>query len=178
MTEKIKFMLQQFTWSHFLIAAAIFTVLWYLILLLTVFRQDVLAYVSPGVGGKEKGSETVDSGTAKESPISAPDLMGKSKLPDGLETVRMSKLNFVQGFNSADDGNLGIVPDVLQELKEVFSTLESEDGNKKDFFALVGMISEKYGSIGTHPNITQINDFIRERAPFAITDEELENIWI
>ena len=169
-------MLQQFTWSHFLIAAAVLTFLWYLSLLLTIFRRDVIGYFSDRREYQDQIEKKGDDYWREAREAQQPDLMGKSRLPDGLDVVSMSALGFGQR-DVADDGKLGFVPDVLEELKEVFSTLASEDGNKQDFFALVSIVNEKYGSIGSHPNLAQINDFIKERAPFEISDEELEGVW-
>ena len=116
-----------------------------------------------------------------EVPELESDLMGKSKLPDGLEVVTMGALNFSAPYNSQigerPGDELGLIPDVLQELKEIFAVLAKEDGTKSDFLSLSGIIGEKYGTIGSHPKIGQINEFVRDHAPFAITDDELELMW-
>lgn len=109
--------------------------------------------------------------------------MGKSKMPEGLEVVSMDALSFSVGDESSSiDENhksdqLGLVPDVIQEIKEIFGIIEKEDGTKQDFFSLAAMISEKYGRIGSNPNIGRVNEFIRDNAPFALTLEELEYLW-
>lgn len=176
-------MLQQFSWTTFLIFFAILSALWYLMLALTVYRKETFGRVSgsdpssptslaPNPKAEEEGNDRI-----------ADQIMGKSKMPDGLEVVSMGALNFSVAEDStynpddAKSDQLGLVPDVIAELKEIFAVLAKEDGTKQDFFSLAGMISEKYGRIGSSPNIGQINAFIRDHAPFAVTLQELEHLW-
>ncbi|WP_162800075.1 hypothetical protein [Pedobacter jeongneungensis] len=176
-------MLQQFSWANFLIFFAVLSALWYLALLFIVFRKDAMDFISGSIS-----RPTVISGSAaalNENQVDPPahEIMGKSKIPEGLEVVRMGALSFsVAGDplgidEEAKSAQLGLVPDVIQELKEIFGILEKEDGSKQDFFALAAMISEKYGRIGSNPNIGKINEFIRNYAPFSVTLEELEYLW-
>lgn len=176
-------MLQQFSWTTFLVFFAVLSALWYLVLLLTVFRKDAIAFLS-GAASKSSIGSVSDTVSSEQQPDSLEqEIMGKSKMPEGLEVVSMAALSFsVRENSSGIDENhksdqLGLVPDVIQELKEIFGILEKEDGSKQDFFALAAMISEKYGRIGSNPNIGRINEFIRDHAPFAVTLEELEYLW-
>jgi len=175
-------MLQQFSWTTFLIFFAVLSALWYLALLPTVFRKDAIAFLSGVASGPSIIS--VDAGSAeKQADPAEQEIMGKSKMPKGLEVVSMGALSFSVGdpYARNDDNlksdQLGMVPDVIQELKEIFGILEKEDGTKQDFFSLAAMISEKYGRIGSNPNIGKVNEFIRDHAPFAVTLEELEYLW-
>lgn len=175
-------MLHQFSWTNFLVFFAVLSAIWYLALLLTVYRRDAVAFVSGStnaplaISAKESKVEVIDDSSAEE-------IMGKSKLPDGLAVVSMGALNFSVSGDSAyraedhKSDQLGLVPDVLQELKEIFAILEKEDGTKQDFFSLAGIISEKFGRIGSNPNIGKINEFIRDHAPFAVSLRELEDLW-
>jgi hypothetical protein len=177
-------MLQQFSWTTFLIFFAVLSALWYLALVLTVYRKDAMAFffsgsIDAGTTVSPAGSEPVEHQTdAAENEI-----MGKSKMPEGLEVVSMGALSFSVGDAGSqldEDGKsdqLGLIPDVLQELKEIFGILAKEDGTKQDFFSLAAMISEKYGRIGSNPNIGKINEFIRDHAPFTVSLDELENLW-
>lgn len=176
-------MLQQFSWTTFLIFFAVLSALWYLALLLTVFRKDAIAFLS-GVAAEPSIISAGNAGSAdKQADPAEQEIMGKSKMPEGLEVVSMGALSFSVGDHSANNDEdqksdqLGLVPDVIQELKEIFAILEKEDGTKQDFFSLAAMISEKYGRIGSNPNIGKINEFIRDHAPFAVTLEELEYLW-
>lgn len=176
-------MLQQYSWTQFLVFAAILTILWYLVVLLTEYRKEAFGFLSgksPSLGNfsLEKAEYTEEEHDKIES-----ELMGKSKMPEGLAVVSMGTLSFSAGDHSAfgredsKSDQLGLVPDVLQELKEIFGILAKEDGTKQDFFSLAAMISEKYGRIGSNPNIGKINEFIRDHAPFTVSMEELENLW-
>jgi len=176
-------MLHQFSWTNFLVFFAVLSAVWYLMLLLTVYRKEALAFFSVSADAQS----AVSSRIAKDSKViedsSVEEIMGKSKLPEGLEVVSMGALNFSVNADSAyqaedhKSDQLGLVPDVLQELKEIFAILEKEDGTKQDFFSLAGIISEKFGRIGSSPNIGKINEFIRDHAPFAVSLEELEELW-
>lgn len=179
----LKLMLQQVSWTTFLVFYAVLSALWYLALLLTAYRKDAIGFIS----GFDSGSLPVSERKAElpEEHIDAPEqeIMGRSRLPEGLEVVSMGALNFSVADKSSGidedqkSDQLGLVPDVIQELKEIFGILQSEDGTKQDFFSLAAMISEKYGRIGSNPNIGRINEFIRDHAPFAISLEELEYLW-
>lgn len=176
-------MLQQFSWTTFLIFFAVLSALWYLALLFTVFRKDAIAFLS-GASSKSSIVSISDTVSSKKQPDSLEqEIMGKSRMPEGLEVVSMGALSFSVPDDSlgVDENHksdqLGLVPDVIQELKEIFGILEKEDGTKQDFFSLAAMISEKFGRIGSNPNIGRINEFIRDHAPFAVTVEELEYLW-
>jgi len=173
--QKSEHMLQQFTWSQFLIAALILTLLWYLILMLTTFRQSLAGLFFRSPIKNDVSGERYPGLISKQEAAEELSVMGKSRLAEGVEVLSMSDLHF--GSGTADDGKLGLVPDVIKELNDIFSTLASEDGNRQDFFILQGIVREKYGAIATHPSINQINQFIKENAPFSISEQELDNLW-
>ncbi|AZI24103.1 hypothetical protein EA772_01620 [Pedobacter sp. G11] len=176
-------MLQQFSWTTFLIFFAIVTALWYLALLFTVYRKEAKAFISGSISRPPSLSPGKHVSEENQSTVPELDIMGKSRMPEGLDLVGMGALNFSVGDHSTYSNEdqkldqLGLVPDVIQELKEIFGILEKENGSKQDFFAMAAMISEKYGRIGSNPNIGKINEFIRDHSPFAITQEELEYLW-
>ena len=90
----------------------------------------------------------------------------------------MSQFGFAQPAATDKVTQLGLVPDVLEELKIIFSILASEDGSKADFFSLFKTVKEKYPKITADPNIDSINIYIREHVPFHLSNEELEDLWI
>jgi hypothetical protein len=176
-------MLQQFSWKTFLIYSAVLTALWYIGLLFTVYRREALAIIlgsglPPSAIAKPEADVAQSGTTGMETEI-----MGSSRMPEGLEVVSMGALSFSAPEDQALDAagakseQLGLIPDVLQELREIFGILAKEDGTKQDFFSLAAMISEKYGRIGSNPNIGKINEFIRDHAPFSVNMAELENLW-
>lgn len=109
--------------------------------------------------------------------------MGVSRLPEGMEKVSMAAISFgpsgklPPSLDRLHDDQIGLVPDVIREIREIFEVLAQQDGSKADFFRLIGIVSHSYGRIGSNPNIGKINLFIREHAPFALTAAELENLW-
>ncbi|MEJ5996260.1 hypothetical protein WG904_17655 [Pedobacter sp. Du54] len=175
-------MMQQFSWHQFLFATGVLTVLWYVGVILLYFKVELNSLLASGSSSGrvsqplphrwEKDVETVE----EESLVEDDGLMGKSKLPDGMSVIGTEQISF-----ASDDGakvqKIGLVSDVVQELKEIFSVLAKQDGNKKDFFGMMEMVRLNFPSIGSHPNIGQINAFISEHAPFHLTPEELENLW-
>jgi hypothetical protein len=180
-------MLQQFSWQQFLIAATVLTLIWYAGVILLCYGGELKGFLSGGdfrPGGW-------DNAAVSGSPAPLPhrwekgveeippeeELLGRSKVPDGVDTVGTADF----GFCKSDGGReqqLGLVPDVLAEIREVFRILGREDGTKKDFLALMTMLKEKYPKIGANPNVGSINAFIRGQAPFHISPQELDDLWV
>ncbi|MET4083904.1 hypothetical protein ABIB40_003877 [Pedobacter sp. UYP30] len=173
-------MLQQFTWSQFLIAALLLSIIWYAGVVLIFYQKEFFALLIGRKNGKPKIEplphtwEKEEGFTADEN-VSA--LLGESKLPEGMSTVSMSGFGFSRG-EGAKEHQVGLVPDVLEEIKMVFDTLTKEDGNKNNFLNLMRLLSDKYPKIGSNPNIGYINEFITDHAPFHLSAEELEDLWI
>lgn len=173
-------MLAQFTWQEFLIATLVLSLVWYIGVTLIFYRRELNSFLNGKLELKveplphrwENQVETLE----KES-IDVPDeLLGKPKVPEGTTSISMGKIGFARDDN-AKEQQIGLVPDVLQELKIVFTLLEKEDGNKKDFLNLMEVVREKYKQVGSNPNIGRINEFISTHAPFHLSQEELENLW-
>jgi hypothetical protein len=173
-------MLQQFTWQQFLVASMVLSLIWYAGIILFFYRTEVFGFFSRAGSERsleplphrwERGVEVLEN---ENLPVN--ELMGKSKLPEGMSTVAMGSFGFVQTDGEREE-QIGLVPDVLQEIKEIFGIIEKEDGSKRDFFNLMEMVREKFPQIGSNPNIPRINQFISEHAPFHLSAEELENLW-
>ena len=168
-------MLQHFTWPQFLVSALILTLLWYITIVLLYYRKDLKRLLA----GKEFNQQNEPLPHAWQDEVDeipTDDLMGKPAKPEGLETVSMNGFGFGRG-NDSKSAQLGLVPDVMEELKTIFNILQKEDGNKSDFFSLLALTKAKHPKIGSDPNIQHINAFVRENAPFMLTNEELENMW-
>jgi hypothetical protein len=169
-------MLQHFTWPQFLIAALILTLLWYITIVLLYYRKDLKWFLT-GKEFNEHNEPLPHVWQDEVDEISTDDLMGKPAKPEGLETVSMDGFSFGPISSSAKLSQLGLVPDVVEELKTIFNILQKEDGNKSDFFSLLALTKAKHPKIGINPNIQHINDFVRQNAPFMLTNEELEDMW-
>ncbi|RKR84288.1 hypothetical protein BDD43_4520 [Mucilaginibacter gracilis] len=176
-------MLHFFTWQQFLVAAVIFTAVWYLVLALLFFRDKLAALLS----GKSKNEQPEKLKREWEEelegdPEEENDLIGEQAVPEGISEVEAHMLGFAPKVWDEDEADsrevqLGLVPDVLEELKTIFHILENEGGNAEDFVSLFGMVKTKYAGIAGSPNEAAINEYIRENAPFPISDEVLANLW-
>ena len=140
-------MLAQFTWQEFWLAILLLTLLWYSGIILFYYRKELNLFFSKGSNLKEplphRWSDRVEEPTQK--PEEHHILLGASKPAVGTSTVSMGQISFGQDENAKSE-QLGLIPDVLQELKEIFSILEKEDGNKQDFF---NMMENGQGKIWT-----------------------------
>ena len=175
-------MLHQITWQHFLIAAFILTLIWYLVIILLYYRGKA----SELFFGKSKlkQPEKLQREWEEELEDDNENLIGKQALPEGAREVEMHMIGFAPNVKKEEihevdrDTQLGLIPDVLEELKRIFHILEIENGNKEDFISLFKLISTKYPKIRNTPNQQALNDYIKENLPFGISDEELNKLWI
>jgi len=187
------FMLQHFTWQQFLVAALILTLIWYAGVIQLFYQAAITAFLS----GKRSSAAPPEPlqhvwDDDYETHVEAEEnLMGKSALPDGVTKLSMAQFNFAPTMEAreneqeeedkADENNeeqLGLVPDVLEELKSIFHILHTGNGNKEDFISLFKMVSSKYTKIRDTQDQQALNEYIRENLPFEIADEELDNLWI
>jgi hypothetical protein len=180
-------MLKHFTWPQFLVAAVILALIWYAGVILLFYRQEISNFLN----GKRKSpappepmqhhweeDEAYEPLTGEED-----NLVGKPALPEGMSELSMAQFGFApkvasQTVEEDKDTQLGLIPDVIEELKSIFHILEIEGGGKADFISLFGLISTKYPKIRNTPNQQALNDYIRENLPFGISDMELNNLWI
>ena len=185
-------MLQQFSWGHFLIASIVFSLLWYGFVVLVFYRKELKGFLgflrgnvsgaegSSGVGKQNEFDNDLYSGKELDG-VEDETLMGVSRLPDGVALLSSSEVGFAGagvGLDPADRyEQVGLVADVVQELKLIFSSLEQSAGDKRDFFLMLEKLKENYGRIGGHPSIGSINSFVRLHAPFHLSEKELEDLW-
>ncbi|WP_316795333.1 hypothetical protein [Pedobacter agri] len=182
-------MLQQFSWGQFLIAAALLSFLWYVFVLLVFYRAELNAFFGGGLGG-DVGSGvsiggSVKAGLVGESRVGDQEaemevdaaLMGTSRLPDGVEVKSSSGVAFAATDEDGRYDQVGLVSDVVQELKGAFLELEKSAGDKRDFFRLLERVKEEYGPLGGHPAAGALTTFIVESASFHLTPGEVENLW-
>lgn len=172
-------MLQQFTWQTFLVAAMVLTLIWYAGVILIFYRKELNTFLNGRKYSRQPDEPLPhrwENGTEQMDDENEEAILGRSQLPEGLTTVNMGGFGFVQN-EDAKEQQVGLVPDVLGEVKSVFSIIAKEDGNKNDFFGLMRLVREKYPKIGSNSNIGYINEFIADHAPFHLSSEELEDLW-
>lgn len=172
-------MLHFFTWQQFFVAAALFTIVWYVVIFLLFFKDRVNFHFrsAPPEKLKREWDEELD-----DEDEDADDLIGEQAMPEGISEVEAHMIGFAPKVKDevredSRETQLGIVPDVLEELKTIFHILERENGTKEDFISLFGMAKAKYSAIAGTPNEAAINDYIRGNVLFPISDEELANLW-
>ncbi|RNL54624.1 hypothetical protein D7004_07495 [Pedobacter jejuensis] len=177
--NKSKFMLQQFTWPQFLLAAFVLSLVWYVGVVLIFYRKELKQFLSGGRRQKQNPEPLPHRWDADTEPIEDSNeetLMGEPQLPQGMTNVSMGGFGFAVSEDEKEE-QFGLVPDVLEEIKSVFNILSKEDGNKKDFFSLMKLVSAKYPMIGSNPNIERINEYITDHAPFHLSAQELQDLW-
>jgi len=177
-------MLQEFTWQHFLVAASVLTLIWYFGVVLTCYRREflkLLGHQTPKPANTFRETEPLphrwEKGVEEMTVEVENELMGKAKLPEGMMLVGSTDFGFAGNSEQQREQQLGLVPDILQDIRALFRTLAERDSNKKDFLALFGNMKDGYPRMASHPNIGQINEFITDHAPFHLSPEELENLW-
>lgn len=184
-------MLQQFTWTDFLLAAMPLLTAWYAWLFLVYGKGR---NGSGGISSRQVSFSGLTGGAAASGyPVPGSgvlpgfgdsgydDLMGKPRMPEGISRVAVSDVVFAGvEVDQCDDGaeaEVGLVMDVLAEMKDLFGILAKEGGTKQDFFKLIEALKEAYPGIGSHPGIAVINAYVVDHAPFLISVQELESLW-
>lgn len=176
-------MLHQFTWQQFLIAALIFLLIWYLaVFIYCRLRRsgNFFGTISPQQPQKLTREWEADFDDDSESDD---DLIGRPVLPEGVSEVSMHMLGFapkVDANRESEDERyiqLGVMPDVIEELKGIFNILERENGSKEDFISLFALTKSKYPQLANSENLKSLNQYLTENLPFELTDEDFKRLW-
>jgi len=193
-------MLQHFTWHQFLLAALILSLIWYTGVILLFYRSSLKDLLTDRakrpISPEPLKHSWEEDFEEQESAIDEDEFMGKAAVPEGLSTLSMADFGFapkvdpvsneqVTGqrahFDQRDEDawltQLGLIPDLLEELKSIFYILQKEQGTKDDFISLFALISSKYSHIRNSSNQQALNDYIRENLSFEISDQELNKLW-
>lgn len=174
-------MLQGFSTLQFMVVLLALVLVWYGGVLLFFYLKRKQRQLDVGNAAKQAG-RVASRGQQNTGPAGAgiplsDDLMGKAKLPEGMSSVGMEEIGFVDLEGRDVEDQQGLVPDLLEEIKNVFLLLAKEDGSKRDFLELMKAVKESYPGMASHPRIRQINEFIAEHAAFHLSVEEMENLW-
>lgn len=192
-------MLKHFTWQQFLVAALVFSIIWYVVVIMVFYRRKIQDYLNgkePSSSPPEPLGHVWDEEFEDEPLTNDDDLMGKSTLPEGMTKLSMAQFGFAPHISEGTvehrdwkedfeqentdrrrERQQSVVPDVLEELKSIFHILETEQGTKADFISLFGLVSVKYPNIKGTSNQQALNEHIRENVLFPISDEELDHLW-
>lgn len=171
-------MLQQFSWQQFLVAIAVLTLIWYVAVILIFYRKELKAFFKgkpPEQPNHDPLPHSWDNYVDDLPDETKDDLMGKSKLPEGVSIIDMEELQFSEPDSKVE--KLGLVSDVIEEIKLIFKILGQEDGNKQDFLKLMAEVKSRYPKISSSSSLPQINEFILSNASFHLSPQELEDLW-
>ena len=197
-------MLHQFTWQQFLVAALILSLLWYGTLVLFFYRKEIreiLRVKHRSAGPPEPLAHAWEEDYEDGLLMKEDNLIGKPALPEGMNQLSMTQFGFAAdagepSVKAETGGNreqkkdfenetiednrekrLGLIPDVLEELKGIFDVLEKGEGNKQDLMSLFDLVRSKYPGVRDSAQEEALNNFIREHVLFPISDEELHSLW-
>uniref|UniRef100_F4C123 Uncharacterized protein n=1 Tax=Sphingobacterium sp. (strain 21) TaxID=743722 RepID=F4C123_SPHS2 len=173
-------MLKHITWQEFLLAATLLTLLWYISIILLLFRKELKRLLTGKKHGVEKRTHSVtkeDELNVEQTESVDDDLMGKAKLPEGMSTMGMEEFSFRKRDEEHKEKMLGSIPDLLEEMKQLFQILKDEEGTKEDFLVLMDGFRPRLKAIRTDSNWQSLNEFITLHAPFPLSERDLENLW-
>lgn len=167
-------MLHEVTWQQFLVAAAILSFIWYAALIGLCYRREMQRWFSRPARRTHHPAAGKVREMKKEA--ASEEVMGRPRLPEGLSVEETG------GFGFADrpgdqSKRLGVVPDVMTELKQLFEVLKRERGTKADFFELFGLIKEKYPQVRQSDQLAALTSYMEDFVPFRLSEEELKHLW-
>jgi len=155
-------------------AAIGFLFIWYAVVLLWLCRHQVKAFLT---GDRPPANEPLPHVWESEAFFDG-DLLGETKEPEGVSTHACNSFGFAgRAKPSREDDLLGLIPDVLEEIKTVLHTVETTGGGKEDFISLFKLVSGKYERLKESPHLAAINEWVLENVPFGLTDDELWQLW-
>lgn len=185
---KVWMMLAQFSWQQFFVACGGACLLWYLFVWFWFFRNGgAVGSIGSGSSGGWSGVPDVGgSGRAGAAGLDVGDLgvevMGKAVLPEGMSVVGSGELVFAGSGSSSGSvdryGQVGLVADVLEELKHVFAHLVSSGGGKEEFLSMLALVKQRYPGIGAHPSAGALTRSVVERVSFGFSEAELDMLWV
>lgn len=106
------------------------------------------------------------------------DLLGEAAEPEGVTTHAWNSFGFTgRPKRNHEEDLLGLVPDALEEIKTALHTVETSGGGKEDFISLFKLVSAKYQRLKDGPHLAAINEWILENVPFALSEDELGQLW-
>jgi hypothetical protein len=164
--------LESLTWQQFLVATLAFSAVWYAVVGLLYYRKEISLLFS-----KDKLSEPLAHGWQDRVDDLEPGLIGAAAEEHGVSVLEADEFSFLPREAVTEVDSLGELADMQQEIKGICTVLGKEDGSKEDFMALFIMIRNKYPKVATSELLPELNAFIREQAPFHISQEELESLW-
>lgn len=159
-------MLTHLSWPQFIQAVAILLFLYYAVVLAYCHRDRLMAFLTKGRGPRHK-----DVPAAPSRPF-----------PTGGETAADAQPLWMDGaeirvapHTAAEDD---FQPEILSALlDDLYTLLERAPKNKEGCCVLLRPILSHYRSQLPDRLREQVNSFLLDRLPFALTPAELEALW-
>lgn len=176
---KPNIMLYNITWQHYCLYVAIALALWYSVFFWIYYGSKAGNLFKKGNGKHLPDCDLPDPDETDE------DLLGKPVEEYGVSTAESQDISFntkTAGARKTDaerheDNLRGALPDLMEELKLVLQTVQSEQGSKEDFLALLEFTLPKYPGITSRSKFEAIAEWINNNSPFELTQEELSRLW-
>jgi hypothetical protein len=181
-------MLRGCSWQAFLIAAAVFTLVWVGIMLVVYFRKDLWVFFSGGRLPGPEGEARVPLPHAWQDDVDpvADNLMGKASLPDGVSVVEQGGFSFKAGVPGTDAEDRAADPygvdddddaslqansdaaeilqsDVFDLMEELKSLLGDQLLSRDDFIARVNERVRSYSGLLKSPLLDSVYELIAEQ---------------
>jgi len=163
----------RFIGSHWLLFAILTLALWYGAVLFTFYRNEA----------KRMYAERFMKPPADLPVVLGPDedfedVMGAPAEEYGVTTVLAHEMRFRRTEGVITDEEMqGLIPDVLEEIKSVIHTVETERGDKFDLISLFKLVSVKYPRMAESRHLPEVIDWLREHCPFELDEDELAGLW-
>jgi hypothetical protein len=145
-----------FSWPQYGIAAVAATAAYYAWLGYRYYRPEIRHLFTP-----PNSDEKLWEKEAYEP-------VGRIAEEEGSLLVDAEEVEFAEPLDQ-----LGLLPDVLEEIKSLAGMAET----KGDFLSLLKLVTAKYPQVAGSPQQTAVLGFIREQAPFQLTDPELNQLF-
>lgn len=176
---KHNIMLYNITWQHYCLYVATALALWY-----GVFFWIYYGSKAGNLFKKRDGKHLPQDGLLDPDETDE-DLLGKPAEEYGVSTAESQDISFntkTAGSRKTDaerheDNLRGTLPDLMEELKLVIQTIQSEQGSKEDFLALFEFTLQKYPGITSRSELAAIGEWINNNSPFELTREDLARLW-
>ncbi|MCX2479343.1 hypothetical protein OQY15_09600 [Pedobacter sp. MC2016-15] len=168
--------LNNFTWQDFLLAAMILSSIWYVAIGLFFYRKEILNFIS---GKNDDVLDPLPHHWDDHVDLLDDDLVGTKAEAEGVEVLEAEDFSFSKTRNGEEDEDtLEVIADFQKEIKDTFNLLAAEDGSKEDFFSLFELVRSRYRHTLISESVPILNELIKDHAPFYLSDEELNNLWI
>lgn len=172
-------MLYNITWQHYCLYVAIALALWY-----SIFFWIYYGGKARNLFKKRDGKQLPQDGFLDPDETDE-DLLGKPAGEYGVSIAESQDISFntkTAGAGKTDverheDNLRGALPDLVEEVKQIIQTVQSEQGSKADFLALLEFTLPKYQDTMSRSELEAIAEWTRNNSPFELTREDLSSLW-